>query len=307
MLELRRLGALIKRRLWRSQNPVLGQMTLSLKKARSLATGTHLTFVTFSELARWTREWEPALPPVDLIVAIPRSGLTVGSILALRRGLPLATPKEGPWMSHLMGLREIHRILLVDDSVRSGKAMAEAKAAIKQRYPNAHVETAALIASSSSKNLVDHFGVIIEWPRLFEWNFLHSKKLTTAFDFDGVLCENPEYGLANDDMRYRSWIASAKPLYIPNYEIDAIISNRPERVRAETEAWLAENGVRTRQLILAPAEAEESGRDKFRHKIRTLRELKPDLFIESESSTAQAVERATSIPVLSIEAWKLFN
>jgi adenine/guanine phosphoribosyltransferase-like PRPP-binding protein len=298
--------ATVLRRLRGSQNPAASQAYLSLKHAYHAAARSRITFLTFEDLTRLTRAWEPSLPAADLIVAIPRSGLPVGSIIALRRGIPLATPDAGPWQSSLMGERAVRSILLVDDSVKSGESFAAARAQVAGRYPDAVIATAALIASRDSAGLADHAGVIIEPPRVFEWNFLHSKKFATAFDFDGVLCEDPEYGLAKDDARYRAWMKTAVPRFIPSYEIDAIVSNRPEHARKETEAWLREHGVRWKELYLA--KGGETGEDrKFAHKVSVLRRVKPDWYIESDRSAAAAIAAATRIPVLSIADWKIYD
>lgn len=298
----------IKRYLLHSHSPLIIPFALTLKEFERTVVSGRLNFVTFAELIAWTIEWSKNLPRVDLVVAIPRSGLFVGSILAFRQATALSTPEQSTssvWRSRHIPTKEIRHILLVDDSVSTGRAIKEARALVMKSYPNAKIETAALIASSVSKHLVDYVGIIIEQPRLFEWNFLHANKGVTAFDIDGVLSEDPpESGLRLHMPRYREWIKNAKPFLIPTYKIDAIISNRPESVRQETEQWLANNGVRYDKLILD--QNDTIPESKYDHKVTELRILKPDLFIESSLSEAKAISQNAKVPVLCIENTKMY-
>jgi orotate phosphoribosyltransferase len=297
-----------KKSLYTSENPAIARAILSMKDMeRSLVSG-HPTFVSFGELVQWTMEWTDRLPQVDLVVAVPRSGLLVGSIIALRRAIALTTPERDAtsvWVSRHIEQRDIRRILLVDDSIATGRALREAYASVKTNYPDAQIMTAALIATGDSRRKVDYCGMVIESPRIFEWNVMHVKRGVVAFDLDGVLAEEPAPGLRKDDARYRSWITNAAVHLIPNYSIDVIISNRPQYVRAETEAWLRSHGVRYERLELAPNDIGQSG--KHEHKVSILREIKADLFIESSPSEAESIAKETHIPVLCIGNRRLYH
>ena len=297
----------MKSGLLHSKNPTIERAVLALKDAERKLVSGKWTFVSFEEMTAWSLEWADRLPRPDLVIAVPRSGLLPGVIVALRKGVPLSTPEIPPgseWASSHIPRSETHRILLVDDSVATGKSLADAKAIVQESYPSALIETAALIVSKESKDLVDYAGITIESPRVFEWNFLHSKKGKAAFDLDGVIAEEPEQGLREDDTRYRAWIRAAKPFLIPTYTIDVIISNRPESVREETEVWLKKYGVQYTDLILAP---EESHGGKHAHKTAILRATKPDIFFESSPSEAATISREARVPVLCVPERKIYN
>ena len=60
---------------------------------RNLA-GDKYKFVTVDDATAWTYEWVQTFPrQYDLIIGVPRSGMLVASIIALRLGKGLATPE----------------------------------------------------------------------------------------------------------------------------------------------------------------------------------------------------------------------
>lgn len=299
---------LVKNALHTSQSPFIAKTTLSLKNAERILVSGVPSFVSYEQLLKWTIDWSDTISRPDLIVAIPRSGLLVGNIIALRKGCPLAVPgmdKGESWVSKHIERSEFSRILLVDDSCATGESMARAKEQVRVSYPHARIETAALIVSKDSKQLVDYCGVVIEPPRIFEWNFLHSKKGVIAFDLDGVIAQEPANPGMRDHMEtYKQWIRGVDPFLIPTYRIDAIISNRPEAVRSETEEWLNRYNVKYDHLLLAPNEVRGP---KHEFKRSALLKIKPDMFVESSASEARALARETKIPVLCIECRALLT
>lgn len=298
---------IVKKSLVGSKHPLVAQSVIALKNAERHFISGAWSFITFEELTLRTLEWAETLPRFDLIIGIPRSGLLVASILAMRQAVPLSTPgqKSGNfWASKHIHKREPQRILLVDDSVSTGASLKKAYEEVTRAYPKARIETGALIVSRESRPVVDYFGFFVEPPRLFEWNFLHSKKGKVAFDLDGVIAEDPEPGLRDDMPAYRKWTENAHPRFVPAYKIDAIISNRPESVRTETEKWLSEHRVDYGELLL---DTENASASKHDHKINSLRIVKPDFFVESSISEAETIMRETRIPVLCVDNHRFYQ
>ncbi|WOD10916.1 phosphoribosyltransferase [Halopseudomonas laoshanensis] len=119
---------------------------------------------------------------VDLIVAIPRSGVLVASLISLKLNLPLTDLyaflrnddlKRGNTRTYkhdaLEKPQDAKHILLVDDSIASGNSMREAVAKVKEVYSGAVV---TMVAFAQHQNIgeVDVYLDIVEQPRVFEWN-----------------------------------------------------------------------------------------------------------------------------------------
>lgn len=272
--------------------------------------------VTMDEAVAWTKKWARSLPSdTDLIIGIPRSGMLVASVIALKQVKPLATPDVfldtgGFWRSGKMPPPQaVKKVLLVDDCVNSGKTMQRNARRLREARPGLEVITAALIAHDAAMDTVDLFYKNIPKPRFFEWDLMHQKKVDRlATDLDGVLCESCPPGVDRDEDRYLAWIEQAKPHMIPAYRIDVIVSNRLEAYRPQTEAWLARHRVDYGRLLLwdLPGKAEREG-SMTRHKVEAIRRIRPQLFIESSYSQSERIWRQTGVPTLCTDEMVLFN
>jgi uncharacterized HAD superfamily protein len=257
----------------------------------------------------------PNIPTdISTVVGIPRSGMIPASIIATAIGAKLKVlgqegdPLSGWRMDNYLNKKEDGRVLLVDDSCGSGKSMQEAK----RRYGTPCL-TCAIYPKSHSKHIVDLFATVFDGTRFFEWNFNGSgitKK--SYYDMDGVICEDPTT-YDDDGTTYGNAIATAKPLYLPQVEIEAICTNRIERWRAITEEWLKRHGVKYKKLIMQPyptaVERRRHGNPgiyKARHYAETERD-KVWLFVESHDVQAKVIYEKSGRPCLSIESMTLFG
>ena len=296
-----------------SDNKQVSKAYLEVKRIeRGIFTG-NLSFVTMDSLFSWTKEWIKSFPEsYDIIVGIPRSGLCVATIIALKLGKPLSTPedfiKNKKWVSKTAIDRKIESVLLVDDSFTTGTTLTKQLTALKKFNPNLKITTASLIVTPTTTSKVDLYYKIIPHPRLFEWNLLHAKKGKTVSDLDGVLCENCPQGIEGNEKQYLNWIKTAKPHLIPAFELDAIHSCRLEKYRQETENWLEKNKVRYKKLILwnLPSKDQRNGKH-AEYKITNLLKLKPDLVFESSSLEAKKIWAGTHIPVLCVDEMELMG
>lgn len=306
----------LKSKLLTIENLPLSRLYLRAKDLGRRLRGQKYNFVTVKELVIWTNEWVKSFPrSFDLIVGIPRSGFLVANIIALKLDKPLTTPElfvQGQyWERKLIDKkrkREFKNILLVDDSITSGKTIKKSLELLRGYRKKIKITKAALIATRETKEFVDLYYKIIPQPRIFEWNFLHAKKGKLATDLDGVLCEDCPSGVDPDEKKYLQWIKDAKPFLVPTFEIDVILSNRLERYRPETEKWLAKHGVRYKELILwnIDSKEERNGRHAQR-KIEVLLKVKPDIFWESSYEEAKKIWQATKIPTLCVDKMILFS
>jgi len=251
---------------------------------------------------------------IDVVIGIPRSGLMVASLVALKLGKPLSTPDtfiEGKvWRSKKIdGKEKPVNVLLIEDVVHQGRALAESLEALKQYQASLKITKAALLVYSQTKHLVDIYEEVIGTHTMLEWAFLHHRlSLNTAFDLEGVLCEKVPEGCDDHEEKYARWIKDAKAYLIPVYEVDCIVSSRLEKYRPETEAWLKKNGVKYKELILWDVPSNKDRKNLFsKYKIDILTRLQPKLYIESSNEVSKDIWQATKIPVLCADEMMMYS
>jgi len=275
-----------------------------------------MNFRSIAQLSDQLVQWSRRLPrDIDVIVGVPRSGLLVANILATYRNIPLAEMDgfiEGRCFStghvkenalnagdpdaHLGFLQTPRRVLVVDDTVSTGESLRRVKERIESAGLPHTVEYAVVYALPGKEDLVDYYCEALTAPRIFEWNLFHHRSLLpqACVDMDGVLCVNPTSHEDNDGEQYLRFLAESRPFMQPSAEIGWIVTSRLERYRAETEAWLAEHGVRYRELIMLDypsAETRKEMRINGANKADVYRRTGAALFVESD--VRQAVEIAT--------------
>ncbi len=200
---------------------------------------------------------------IDLIVGIPRSGMIVASLLAVYLNKPLTdidsyisgniylTGSTKNTSKHAKSILEVKRALIVEDSSCYGRSikMAKEKLAV-QKYDIQNVFYAAYV-TEETKDVVDIFLRVVDLPRTFEWNYLHTDVLNkSCVDLDGVLCVDPAESENDDGVRYKEFIINAKPKFIPTKKIGWIVTARLEKYRSLTEKWLSENNIEYDKLIM---------------------------------------------------------
>lgn len=253
-----------------------------------------MMFVSYKEFVDGALELSNRIPnKFDLIVGIPRAGLVLASILATKFGRPLTVPDNDMWKSP-----NVKTILICDDAISSGYQMVEAYKMVQSKYPNADIETAVVIKHEQAQ--VNYFHSLTCDPKLFEWNIAHVKQGRLACDIDGVLC--PDAPIAFDETSnpdgYGDYIRNALPMFIPQYTIDAIVSNRMEIWREETERWLRNVGVKYDKLYLWDIEKPLDRIFWTEEKIRQIKEANVDYVIESSWEQSLGISDVLGIPVL---------
>jgi hypothetical protein len=270
-----------------------------------------LTFKTYQNLYNDTISLLLSKVPkdVDVVVGVPRSGMLPATIIATELHLPLgvATPAgaviaEG---GHRAPRTRYSKILLVDDSFHVGNSMIRAR----KYVANHNIVTACVYTSPAGTKHLDIFGEMVPAPRIFEWNLFNSWATTEGmFDLDGVFCQDPPVW-DDDGPRYQAALTNAKPLHLPKVPVGAVCTNRIERWRGITEAWLTKHNITTNQLVMQPYKTAAERRaksDPAQFKLAQFQKSNAKLFIESHDWQAKVIARAGR-PVISLESKRVFQ
>ena len=253
---------------------------------------------------------------IDVVVGIPRSGMLPATLIALALNLPLAelesfadgrllgVGKTRRAASTDRGFDDVNHVLVVDDSVHEGNAMRDARRRMEPLKDRFRITYCAIYGAARSP-AVDFVFESVPHPRVFEWNVMHHSILERAcVDIDGVLCSDPSASENDDGAAYLSFLRNARPRFIPTHRIGELVTSRLEKYRAETEEWLAGQGVRFGRLVMLDLPSGEERRRLGAHaefKGNHYRGSKAELFIESELRQAVEIARLSGKPVLSME------
>ncbi len=296
---------------------------LGLKVSLVKKTSKKINFRTFEQLSLTIRKNIHILPnDIDLVVGIPRSGMIPAYIIALFMNKKVCsltefingiTPKNGE--RKIANNKENKKILFVDDSIASGNALSKTKQLLQSKFSAKEMENflfMAVFALKESKKLVDFYFEIVNQPRLFQWNYLnHTISSKCCFDLDGVLCVDPTEEQNDDGEEYKKFILSARPLFIPQYEINAIVTSRLEKYRQETETWLKNNNVKYKKLYMLNLKSAAERREKNCHadfKAHVYKKLKDTIcFIESDPKQAEKIAKLSKKQCICVSTDEFFE
>lgn len=247
--------------------------------------------------------------PFGVVVHIPRSGTIPAALIATHMARPLASVEE--YRRGLVSTRKteanvpLDRILLVDDSIRTGKQMLKNIALIKRDKPRTKIYTLSVYATRHSREieptivLAEHDDSDYVYP-WFAWK---SKRIEgCAVDMDGVLCRDCTRDEDDDGERYAQFLAGAQVKFHTPHKIGAIITSRLERYRPQTEDWLARNGYQYGELIMGPWATKAERRGNVEPwKASVFRERPEWLYIESDDRAARAIAEMSGKHTWSVE------
>ena len=258
---------------------------------------------------------------VSEVIGIPRSGLIPAAIISHLLNVPFRTLPEfihdiPPGQGITRKTKHVCEsqggtLLLVDDSIHSGRSMRLAFDKISKRTDK-RVIRLAVYGISTAQNDCDITLTTTEPSRVFEWNIFHRRDTTRfGFDLDGVFCPDPSVRDNDDGKNYLKFISDAPCILKPTFEVGAIITSRLEKYRPETEAWLDKNGIKYSKLLMLNGVTAEQRRQQslhHKHKIRCLkRNPQIELFIESDSIQAQAIAKTVGIPAYCTDSTEFFS
>jgi hypothetical protein len=252
----------------------------------------------------------PNIPKdVSVVYGVPRSGVLPASIIAMLMGLDLAIVGQesiysGERKKNFVNNKTNGKILLIDDTTSTGASLFKFKKILDKPCITCSVYT-----SNAVRSKIDIPGVVVQAPRIFEWNFLGASYTDDSlYDMDGVICQDPTV-FDDDGEGYKNALINAKPLFIPQRKVKAICTNRLERWRCVTEDWLQRHGVQYGKLIMqqyaTAAERRKQGNPGL-YKAKHYKQLGGSLFVESHDVQAKVIAANSSKPCLSIESMSIF-
>ena len=217
-----------------------------------------MNYRTYADMALHIKQILPKISDVDLIVGIPRSGMVPAYMIgAFLNRYVCSLDEFVSGIAYSKGIRSVRertvkKVLVVDDSVNDGLAMRRAKERLQGKEKEFELVYMAVYAVEKATGLVDVYADICPQPRFFQWNYMYHPGLLpqACLDIDGVLCVDPTAEENDDGEKYRQFILNARPLFVPNDKVKALVTSRLEKYRPETERWLAENGVKYEKLYM---------------------------------------------------------
>ena len=266
-----------------------------------------MNFRSFDNMSALIREKLSLIPAdVDIVVGIPRSGMVPAMMIALLLNRPCVSISEfvggnindnGFSNRTGFGSKEAVTVLVVDDSCNTGASIQKAKKKIEQLQNIGKAYYCCIYATEQSASLPDFSLEIVEQPRVFEWNIMNHYFLQrSCLDFDGVLCVDPTDEENDDGDHYIRFLSNAKPLFIPQFRVGAIVTSRLEKYRSLTEEWLKKHGIEYEHLIMMDLPDMETRRRLMNHgkfKAEIYKNSDAILFIESNPYQAQEIFECT--------------
>jgi hypothetical protein len=285
-----------------------------LRSTRAGATSTGLRFISNRQRLRDIESLASQIPPdVTGVAGVPRSGLTPALLIAERLHLwPHLIHRDTGLQRLPVGWRMQHArpdngtLLIVDDTIGSGRAMGEIADAIPRRRKTLK---AAVYCNPLKRDLVDLCARELPLPHYLEWCIANSVYTQTlAFDLDGVICEQNYFD--DDDPRYQTWLREAKPLHLPRqFATPLIVTYRCECHRSVTEDWLSRWGVRYDRLVMAPFDdwrRRDAELGQGEHKAKYLTESTCTGLVESHDCVAGRVHQLSKKLVICLETGKVY-
>ena len=270
-------------------------------------------YITIAEMVEdCKKHLLPKLANIELkgVAGVPRSGVLPASVCAVFLNLPLYGFSTETGFSKLSGgsslggrRMEFHdepegKILLLDDTYFTGDSMKSVRSSIKRQ----DILYASLYVNPEKVKEVDIYGLKLQHPYFLEWCLFNSGYMSKAYlDFDGILCPNVPFDIANNEDKYIDYITNVEPYYenLPRiFKCQGIITARLEKYRGITEAWLEKYNVNYGELIMFPTEKKEE-RDQNHIEVigefkgRQLEACAASLYIESEPSEAREIKKYT--------------
>jgi orotate phosphoribosyltransferase len=277
-----------------------------------------MNFISYATLAKDVEAVIPRLPSdIGLVVGVPRSGLIVAIMIAQQLKCPVASldwPEDYKvsFSKRLRGQELGERVLLVDDSARSGITIRRSLDALKSKIDRP-ISVLVMYVTAKGIDIIDFYAKKLPACRLFQWNALnHSMLRTSLVDIDGVLCRDPDKAEYSNPKALSSFVETVMPKIKAEYHIMAFVTWRPVTLRGQTVKWLHKHGFKYGKIFFRPEKLTNTAgvaiQTKAHWKANIYKKFKnARLFIESDSDIAKHIFRITKRPVLATDRWKLFR
>ncbi|MWG35128.1 orotate phosphoribosyltransferase [Halomarina oriensis] len=239
---------------------------------------------------------------VDRVVGVSRSAVLAVDLLQQTTGHPVAdfAALTGDESDRFDG----ETVLLLTDWAETDTALDDQRRELAARS-DLTVHCGAVYATERACEGLDYWCDVVEPPCSFEWRALHPARFgSTCMDIDGVLCRDPTPEENDDGPRYREFLRTVEPKYLPDERVGWLVTCRLERYRPETEQWLADHGVEYDELVMwdLPSKAVRDERGGHgRYKARVYERTDAELFVESSRQQAVVIARETERPVYCVD------
>lgn len=252
----------------------------------------------------------------DLVVGIPRSGMIPAYMISLLLNIKCTDLNSFLNNARIMsgstrkGARALNtawdakKILLVDDSVMTGRSMRASLEEIQEKTSRQVTRLAVYIERDSIK-FVDLYFEVVPGPRVFQWNIFHHPVLSSScVELEGVLCLEPDRKDIREEEQYRDLLENAKPLILPTYKLHTIVTHRSEKYREITLRWLKEHNIEHDHLVMSDTSSPSKEEGPEEYAVRQAdyyRSSVARLFIAKDEPVARRVAEASGKPVLCLE------
>lgn len=288
-----------------------------------------MIYITLNDLVNTVRNNLSKIPhDIDFVVGVVRSGMLAATIIAEYLNVPLVDD-----VSYAAGIspaggnrimfnkkKETGKVLVIDDTCYSGKAMRQTKELLKHITDKQFIYACVFLEADPGRKECDlwleDISSEIDFFKgqicLYEWNIFHHYNFImerSEFDMDGVLCLDPPDD--HNEEEYEKYIKDATPLFIPTSKIQRIVSYRINKYRDITEEWLLKNNVNVNELILFDADNREkrntSGISPELFKAVVYKNHPNDiLFFESDDYQARFIHNNTGKAVYCVGTNKMY-
>jgi uncharacterized HAD superfamily protein len=256
------------------------------------------------------------------VVGVPRSGMISAYVISsflnldctdidsfianknLQRGITRSSRYS------LILPHDARRVLIVDDSINSGKSMKE----VIERIPDflsERIYTLAIYSSDKRPTYINGYFKLLVGRKIFEWSIFHSNLIPLmCFDLDGVLCKDPTIDQDDDGKMYLDFLRNAIPLFLPTGKVEAIVTNRLEKYRKVAEEWLNLHHIEYVNLVMLNSSSanERSKIDpSIDNKARYYKSSNSILFVESDPLQSVKIAEFSGKPVYCVNANCLVN
>lgn len=278
-----------------------------------------LAYVTTKRLVDDTAALTASLPHnIDAVVAIARSGLLPGSLVAFARHIPLFSVSRQRGVTDPGHGTRLDRerppakhVLLIDDTVANGTEMRANLPTVQAAFPGARITKAVIYSTPQNSHAVDTFVSVYPGGHYLEWNWSNSGwGCVTAFDFDGIICRDFTESEVETPESYRAAMESIESLFLPRRRpVPLVVTARPESTRGLTMEWLNRWGVTVEKLVMWPGEAPPRGparEEVAEWKAKHYAGSDCILFAESDPYQAEAIAELSRKPVLCPAASRVF-
>lgn len=280
-----------------------------------------LSFRSYADMSRIISEHASALPDIDYVVGIPKSGIVPATMIATLKNAPYLdldaflftqSRRKGRRAQAEGDVLDVPRVLIVDDSVNTGAEFRRVQRRINTLETDFDITFCAIFGlPTRTKNAPKH--IVLErvaQPRIFQWNYRnHIISESSCFDMDGVLCVDPTAEQNDDGPLYLEFLQNAQSIFVPQKRISAIVTSRLEKYRAPTEEWLERNGVQYKDLIMLDLPSAEERRRLKAHapfKAGVYASRDDILFVESNHRQACDIALATDKCTISTDSDTFF-